>query len=334
MMAVRRREFIGLLGGFAATAGLWPLDARTQPPAKPRRIGILAVGPTDGQPTSVFQAFLQGMRELGWTEGHNLAIEWRFIEPSYERLPALAAELVAAPVDLIVASTAVPARAAKEATGTIPVVFIQVPDPVALGIVTNLARPGANVTGLSSIASDLTGKRLALVKEILPDAMNIAVLWNRPSEGSALVVQEMNRIKDQVGLGLEDIGVFDARELPAAFASARRARAAAVMVIDDPVMTSRRGKVVQLASEHALPVFSQYSEYVDDGGLVSYGPSLTAIYRRGAIYVDRILKGTKPSELPVEHPVVFEMVINLRTAKALGLELAPTLVARADRVIE
>src|SRR5262245_46548069 len=193
MMAVRRREFIRLLGGAAAAAGLWPLDARAQPPSKPRRIGILAVGPTDGHPTSVLQAFLQGMRELGWVEGQNLAIEWRFIEPSYERLPALAAELVAAPVDLIVASTAVPARAAKEATGTIPVVFIQVPDPVARGIVTNLARPGANVTGLSSIASDLTGKRLALVKEILPDAMNIAVLWNRAGEGLGLVVEEMKR---------------------------------------------------------------------------------------------------------------------------------------------
>jgi putative tryptophan/tyrosine transport system substrate-binding protein len=333
-MAVRRREFMSLLGGAAAAVVLGPLDARAQPPSKPRRIGILAPDPAGGEPTSVFQAFLRGMRELGWAEGQNLAIEWRFVEPSYERLPALAAELVAAPVDLIVASTAVPARAAKEATGTIPVVFIQVPDPVALGIVTNLARPGTNVTGLSSIASDLTGKRLALVKEILPDAMNIAVLWNRPSEGSALVFHEMKRIKGQVGLELEDVGVSDARELQEAFASAARARVAAVMVIDDPVMTSRRGKVVQLAGEHALPVFSQYSEYVDDGGLISYGPSLTAIYRRGAIYVDRILKGAKPGELPVEPPVVFEMVINLRTAKALGLELAPTLVARADRVIE
>jgi len=331
---MKRREFITLLGGAAAAAGLRPLEARAQGSTKPRRIGVLSQDLAGAHPTPVFQAFLDGLRELGWLEGHNLAIEWRFSEGSLEPLPRLAAELVARPVELIVASPARPARVAKEATNTIPVVFIQVPDPVALGIVTNLARPGANVTGFSSIASDLTGKRLALVKEVLPAAMKIALLWNRPSEGSALVFQEMNRIKGQVGLDLEDIGISDGRELQEAFASAVRARVAAVMVIDDPVMTSRRAKVAQLAADHGLPVFSQYSEYVDAGGLMSYGPKLTAIYRRGAIYVDRILKGAKPSELPVEQPIVFEMVINLRTARSLGIELAPTLLARADEVIE
>jgi putative tryptophan/tyrosine transport system substrate-binding protein len=331
---MKRREFIALLGGAAAAAGLRPLGARAQGSTKPRRIGVLSQDLAGAHPTPLFQTFLQGLRELGWLEGHNLAIEWRFSEGSLEPLPRLAAELVALPVELIVASPARPARVAKEATGTIPVVFIQVPDPVALGIVTSLARPGANVTGLSSIASDLTGKRLALVKEILPDAMNIALLWNRPSEGSALVFHEMNRVKHQVGLELEDIGISDGSELQKAFASAVRARVAAVMVIDDPVMTYRRAKVMQLAADHRLPVFSQYSEYVDSGALISYGPSLTAIYRRGATYVDRILKGAKPNELPVEQPVVFEMVINLRTAKVLGLEVPPTLLARADEVIE
>jgi putative ABC transport system substrate-binding protein len=292
------------------------------------------MGEAGAHATPLLQGFVQGLRELGWVEGHNLAIEWRFSEGRAEPLPRLAAELVALPVDLIVASGARPAAAAKDATGTIPVVFIQVPDPVGLGIVPNLARPGANVTGLSSIAADLTGKRLALVKEVLPDATRIAVLWNRPNEAAAFVFREMKRSKAQVGLELEDIGISDRGEVQEAVAAAARARVAAIMVLDDPVIVSYRSIVVRSAAGHALPVFSQYSDYVDEGALMSYGPSLLAHYRRGAIYVDRILKGTKPSDLPVEPPVVFELVVNLRAAKALGLELAPTLVARADRVIE
>jgi putative ABC transport system substrate-binding protein len=332
---VRRREFIGLLGGAAASAGLRPLMAGAQSPTKLRRLGVLSMAEAGAHATPLFQGFLQGLRELGWVEGHNLAIEWRFSEGRAEPLLRLAAELVALPVDLIVASGARPASAAKEATaGTIPVVFVQVPDPVGLGIVPNLGRPGANVTGLSSIAADLTGKRLALVKEVLPDATRIAVLWNRPNEAAAFVFREMKRSKAQVGLELEDVGVSDRSEVPDAVAAAARARAAAIMVLDDPVMVSYRSTVVRSAAGHALPVFSQYSDYVDEGALMSYGPSLLAHYRRGAIYVDRILKGAKPSDLPVEPPVVFELVVNLRAAKALGLELAPTLVARADRVIE
>jgi putative ABC transport system substrate-binding protein len=324
---------MGLLGGAAASAGLWPAVARAQS-TKLRRLGVLSQGSASTHPTPLFEGFVRGLHDLGWLEGHNLAIEWRFSEGSMEPLPRLAAELVGLPVDLIVASPARPARVAKEATATIPVVFIQVPDPVGLGIVANLARPGANVTGLSSIASDLTGKRLALVKEVLPDVARIAVLWNRPSEGSALVFHEMERTKAQVGLELEDVGVWERGELEDAFAAARRARASAIMVIDDPVMVSYRSIVMRMAASHALPIFSQYSEYVDGGALMSYGPSLMAIYRRGAIYVDRILRGTSPNDLPVEQPVVFEMVVNLQAARTLGLELAPTLVARADRVIE
>jgi putative tryptophan/tyrosine transport system substrate-binding protein len=325
---------MGLLGGAAASAGLRPPMARAQSPTKLRRLGVLSMGEAGAHAMPLLQGFLQGLRELGWIEGHNLAIEWRFSEGRAEPLPRLAAELVALPVDLIVASGARPAAAAKEATGTIPVVFIQVPDPVGLGIVANLGRPGANVTGLSSIAADLTGKRLALVKEVLPDATRIAVLWNRPNEAAAFVFREMKRSKAQVGLELEDVGVSDRSEVPDAVAAAARARVWAIMVLDDPVMVSYRSTVVRSAAGHALPVFSQYSEYVDEGALMSYGPSLLAHYRRGAIYVDRILKGAKPSDLPVEPPVVFELVVNLRAAKALGLELAPTLVARADRVIE
>ena len=331
---VNRRLFLRGLLGAAASSAPWLRPAVAEPGAKVRRLGVLSQGAAHAHPTPLFRAFQQGLRELGWVEGRNLAIEWRFSEGAVEPLPRLAAELVGLPVDLVVAAPVAPALAAKEATGTIPVVFVQVPDPVGLGVVANLARPSANVTGISTIASDLSGKRLALVKEVLPGAKRVAVLWNRRSPGAALVVQEMERVKGHLGLELDDIGVYERGELDDAFASAVRRHAVAVMVIDDPVMAALHTPVVQLAAQHALPIFSQYSEYVDSGGLMSYGPSLPALYRRAATYVDRILKGANPSDLPVEQPTTFELVINLNTANALGLDLATTLVARADRVIE
>jgi putative tryptophan/tyrosine transport system substrate-binding protein len=329
-----RREFITLLGGAAAA---WPLAARAQQPMPVigfRRLGVLSQGSMHTHPTPVFRTFQQGLRDLGWMEGQNLAIEWRFSEGSAEPLPRLAAELVGIPVDLIVASPTRPALAAKAATSTIPIVFIQVADPVKSGIVANLARPGANVTGLSTIGSDLSGKRLQLLKEALPGAERVAVLWNRPSEGAILAFRELELASKDVGVSLEDIGVSDLGELRDAVESAVRMRVAAIMLIDDPVIGSYRPQILSLADAAALPLFSIYSEYADEGGLMAYGASLPAIYWRGAIYVDRILRGAKPSDLPIEQPSIFELVINLRTAKALGLELAPTLLARASRVIE
>jgi len=282
----------------------------------------------------MFRTFQQGLRDLGWVEGQNVALEWRFSEGSAEPLPRLAAELVGVPVELIVATPTRPALAAKEATSTIPIVFIQVADPIQSGIVTNLARPGANITGLSTIGSDLSGKRLELLKEALPGAERVAVLWNRPSEGSVLVFRELQLSSRDIGVELQDVGISDPDELRDAVEFALRTRVGAIMVIDDPVIASYRPQIVSLASKAALPLFSIYSDYADDGGLMAYGPSLQAIYWRGATYVDRILRGAKPSDLPVEQPSIFELVINLRTAKALGLELAPTLLARANRVIE
>jgi putative ABC transport system substrate-binding protein len=331
MVDMRRRQVITLLGGAAAA---WPFAARAQQSARVRRLGVLSQGSASAHPTPLFQAFRQSLRDLGWVEGQNLTIEWRFSEGSDEPLPRLAAELVRLSIDIIVATPARPALAAKEVTSTIPVVFLQVPDPVELGIVANLARPGANVTGLSSIASDLSGKRLALLKEFMPAVSRVAVLWNRPSQGSALVVRDMELASKQIGLELEDIGVSTPGELKDAFESAVRARVAAVMVIDDPAIASHQFEIVRLANSVALPIFSQYSEFVKGGGLMAYGPSLTDIYRRGATFVDRILKGAKPSDLPVEQPTKFDLVINLTTAKALGLEAPPTLLARADEVIE
>jgi putative ABC transport system substrate-binding protein len=330
---MRRREFLRLLGSAAVAASIErPGPARAQP--KIRRLGVLSQGSIRAHPTPMFQIFQKGLRDLGWVEGQNLAIEWRFSEGSAEPLPRLAAELVGVPVELIVASPTRPALAAKEATGSIPIVFIQVADPVESGVVASLARPGANVTGLSGMGSDLSGKRLELLKEALPDATRVAVLWNRSSQGAALVLRELELASHQLGLELKDSAVSSSDELSEAIQSAARARAGAMVLIDDPVIASYRLEIVSLASQAALPLFSIYSEYADEGGLMAYGPSLQALYWRAATYVDRILRGAKPGDLPVEQPTIFELVINLRTAKALGLELAPTLLARANRVIE
>jgi putative tryptophan/tyrosine transport system substrate-binding protein len=329
---MRRREFLTFLGGAAAASIERSGPARAQP--KIRRLGVLSQGSIRTHPTPMFRTFQHGLRDLGWIEGQNLGIEWRFSEGSADPLPRLAAELVGLPVDLIVASPTRPALAAKEATSTIPVVFIQVADPVESGIVANLARPGANVTGLSSMGSDLSGKRLELLKEALPGASRVAVLWNQSTQGSALVLRELEWASKQLGLELKDIAVSGPDEFNYAIQSAARGQAAAIMLIDDPAIASYRPQIMSLASEAALPLFSIYAEYADEGGLMAYGPSLQAIYWRGATYVDRILRGAKPSDLPVEQPTIFELVINLRTAKALGLDLAPTLLARATRVIE
>lgn len=326
---MRRRDFLSVLGAAMATASG---PARAQP--KLRRVGVLSQGSLQTHPTPTFRAFQQGLRELGWVEGQNLVIEWRFSEGSTEPLPRLAAELVGLPVELIVATPTPPALAAKEATSAIPVVFIQVADPVQSGVVTNLARPGANITGLSGMGSDLSGKRLELLKEALPSTARVAVLWHQPSQGSAVVFRELELASKQLGIELKSIAVSGPDELKDAVKSAAAARAAAIMLIDDPVIASYGLEIVSLASEAALPLFSIYSEYADAGALMAYGPSLRAIYWRGATYVDRILRGARPNDLPVEQPSIFELVINLRTAKALGLELAPTLLARANSVIE
>lgn len=326
---MRRRDFLILFGGAVASIH-HPRAARAQP--KIRRLGVLSQGSVRSHPTPMFRTFQQGLRDLGWVEGQNLAIEWRFSESTAELLPRLAAELVGVPVDVIVASPTRPALAAKEATGTIPIVFIQVADPVESGIVANLARPGANVTGLSSMGADLSGKRLELLKEALPGATRVAVLWNRSSPGAAWIQFEL--ASAQLGLELLDIGVSGPDALKDAVRTAVKARAAAVMIIDDPAIAAYQSQIVSLVSQAALPLFSVYSDYAESGALMAYGPSLQALYWRGAIYVDRILRGAKPADLPVEQPTIFDLVVNLRTAKALGLELPPTLLARANRVIE
>jgi putative ABC transport system substrate-binding protein len=299
-----------------------------------RRIGVLSQDPVHAHPTRPYQAFQQGLRDVGWVEGQNLTIEWRFSAGKADLLSRLATELVGLPLDLIVAIATPPALAAAAATRTIPIVFIQVADPVALGIVSSLARPGSNVTGMSNMLTDFGAKRLQLLKELLPRATRVAFLWNRSNQASALVFRELQTASKQVGLELKDIGVSSRGELRDAVASAAEADVSAIMLQDDTLIASYMDEVVSLATRFRLPLFSLYSEYVAGGGLMCYGPSLPAIYSRGAIYVDKILKGAKPPDLPVEQPTKFELVINLKTAKALGVTVLPSLLARADEVIE
>jgi ABC-type uncharacterized transport system substrate-binding protein len=327
---MRRRDFITLVGG----AAVLPAVAWAQRPEQIRRIGVLTQGSINTHPTPAFRAFLDTLRKTGWDEGNNLKIEWRFSEGSAEPLPRLAKELVELQVELIITAPTEPTLAAKRATSSIPIVFVQVADPVRSGIVTNLARPDANVTGMSALATDIAGKRMALIKEALPNTRLIAVLWNRPSKGAALILDELLIAGRRLGIELQDIGVDKASELEAALRVAADKRASLVMVIDDPVLQGHVETVLRMAAGLKLPVVSQSAPYARSGGLMAYGPDLDELHRRGADYVNRILRGAKPGDLPVQQPDKFNLILNLKTAKALGIEFPALLVARADEVIE
>lgn len=327
---MRRREFLGVVGG----AATWPVTALGQQPEQVRRIGVLTQGSTNAHPSPPFRAFLGALHEAGWDDGRNLKIEWRFSDGSAEPLPGLAQELVKLAVELIVTAPTEPTLAAKRATSTIPVVFVQVADPVQSGIVTSLARPDANVTGMSAVATDITGKRLALIKEALPNTALVSVLWNRPSKGAALILEEYLIAGTRLGIELQDAGVDNAAEIEAALRQAADKRASVVAVIDDPMMQGHAEGVIRIAESLKLPLVSISAQYARDGGLMSYGPDLNDLYRRGAEYVNRILRGAKPGNLPVQQPDKFNFILNLKTAKTLGIEFPALLLARADEVIE
>src|SRR4051812_44316053 len=327
---MRRREFFGLVGG----AATWPVRAWAQQPEPLRRIGVLTQGSKNTHPGPPFRAFLAALHEAGWDDGRNLKIEWRFSEGSAEDLPRLANELVEAPVELIVTAPTEPTLAAKRATSTIPVVFVQVADPVRSGVVTNLARPDANVTGMSALATDIAGKRLALIKEALPDTRLVAVLWNRPSRGAALILDELLIAGRRLGIEIQDAGVDTATEIEAALHRAASRNTTLVAVIDDPVLQGHVATVTRMAEGLKLALVSQSAEYARNGGLMAYGPDLDELYRRGAGYVNRILRGAKPADLPIQQPDKFNLILNLKTAKALGIEFPALLLARADEVIE
>ena len=310
-----------------------PLVAEAQQPEKVYRIGVLVLAPLSARPQQ-WEAFRQGLREHGYLEGRNVVIEFRSADGKPERLAELAAQLTQANMDIIVGSGTPPVQALQGATRTIPIVMANVGDPVGAGIVGSLARPGSNITGLSLLATELSAKRLELLKEALPRLARVAVLWNPNNASVHLKFRETVSAARLLSLQLQSLEARVPGDLETQFQAAARARTDALITADDQFLSSQRVKIVSLAMHHRLPVASEFREFAEAGGLCSYGPSLTDMARRTAIYVDRILKGAKPADLPVEEPTKFELVINLKTAKALGLTIPRSLLLQADQVIE
>jgi ABC-type uncharacterized transport system substrate-binding protein len=329
---VDRRGFIaGTLGLLAA-----PLAAEAQPAGKVHRIGFLGSGSATGDPRTR-EAFREGLREFGWVEGQNLVIEYRFAEGQSDRLPDLATELVRLKVDVIAAGPTPPVLAAKKATGTIPIVGMSLTDPVGLGLVASLARPGGNVTGVTySVGTETFGKGLELLKEAVPKVRHVAVLSNPASPSQSLAIASLKSAARALGLELLLLEARGPTQLDGAFAAMAKDGVEALFVVTDPtyLLPGAAARLADLAAKSRLPSMHAQRAAVESGGLMSYGPSIVAIYRRGAVYVDKILKGAKPADLPIEQPTKFELVINLKTAKALGLTIPPAVLARADEVIQ
>ena len=308
------------------------VSAKAQQPAKVSRIGFLnALFPTTN-PARI-EAFRQGLRDFGYAEGKNIVIEYRYAERKVDRLPALAAQLVSLKVDVIVTSASQETRAAKEATSTIPIVMTNDPDPVGTGFVASLARPGGNITGLSTLSPELSGKRLELLKEIIPKLSRVAVLGSSSSPDNADTLREVELAAKALKVTLQYLNVLGVNDIETSFRAAGKERADAVLVLSNSVLTSQRRKIIELAAKSRLPASYARPEFVESGGLMTYGVSLIDNYRRAATYVDKILKGTKPADLPVEQPTKFELVINLKAAKQIGLTIPPNVLARADKVI-
>ena len=328
---LKRREFLTLLGGAAAA---WPLAARAQQPERMKRIGvILLVSTGDTEFQRRLAVLRQALGELGWTE-RNSAFELRFAEGKLDRLPVLITELVQAKVDVIVTQGTDSTHAARKATSTIPIVMASIGDAVGTGIVSNLARPGGNVTGLTLFATEQSTKRLELIKEISPGLARLAVLWSGNNASHRLQLKEMETAIPVLGLRLQSVPVRDAGELDAGFQAAVQAGIQAVVTMDDQLINFLRVRIVDLATRRKLPVMGEFRPMTAAGGLMNYGPNQTDMWRRSAVYIDKILKGAKPADLPIERPTKFDLVINLKTAKALGLDVPPMLLARADEVIE
>ena len=328
-----RREI--LLAAAAWPALAWTTAACAQAPAKVPRIGLLSsFSPSDTTPWPWHQAFRLGLRDLGWFEGKNISIEYRYAEGRSDRLPDLVADLVRLKVDVIVAPSASDALAAQKATRAIPIVMTGVSAPVGLGLVESLARPGGNVTGMSQMTVEMLGKRLELLKEMVPKLTRVAVLWNPQRAGSALNWKEIQLSARQLGVQLHSLEVRSPDEFDKAFEDATGARAGALFIIPDPVIVAHLKRIAGLAAKSRLPSIFHISEFADSGGLVAYGPDRADLYRRAATYVDKILKGAKPGDLPIEQPTEFELVVNLKTAKALGITIPQSVRFRADRVIE
>ena len=307
------------------------VTAEAQQPKKVPRIGYLAA--SSATDTARIDAFRRGLRELGYEEGKNIVIEHRYADGHRDRLPALAAELVRLKVDVIVTTGPTVTRAVKEATVTIPIVMTSDNDPVGNGFVASLARPGGNVTGLSNLARELSGKRLELLKEIVPRLSRVAVLGTSTSPGNAQNLKEMELAAGALAVKLQYLDVLAPKDIETAFGAVRKGRTEAIHVLDSPVFGPQRTQIVGLAVKSGLPAIYHRSVFVEAGGLMSYGVIFTDMDRRAATYVDKILKGAKPADLPVEQPTKFEFVINLKAAKQIGLTIPPNVLARADQVI-
>ena len=319
---------------FALCAVLLALSfpAEAQQTKKIPRIGFLGVVPASAAGGRI-EAFRQGLRELGYVEGKNIVIEYRHAEGKLERMPALAAELVRLKVDVIVAAGPTSTRPAKEATVTIPIVMVQDNDPVGNGFVASLARPGGNITGLSSLAPEISGKQLELLKEIVPRLSRVAVFRTSTTPGTAQALKEIELAAGAFEVKLQYLDVLDPKDLETVFRAASKGRADAVLVLGSPVAASQRTQIADLAAKNRLPAIYPQSDYMDAGGLMFYGVSVTEMFRHAATYVDKILKGAKPADLPVEQPTKFEFIVNLKAAKQIGLTIPPNVLARADKVI-
>jgi putative ABC transport system substrate-binding protein len=326
---VRRREFITLIGSAAAA---WPLAVRAQQAASPRHIGVLLVAFSPD--SKEVRQFRLGLRDAGYSEGRDVVIEWRLANGDYDRVPELVADLVRSKIDVMVMDSTIGTEAAKRATSTIPIVMALVIDPVGSGLVDSLAHPGGNVTGLSMMAMELYPRRLQLLKELIPQLTKAGVFWNPDHPAHAKAVKELRAVAPSLSIELIFAAVQRPEQFAPAFSDVTRANAQALYVIDDPIFAAHQTILLKLASAARLPTIHDLRRFPDAGALMSYGPDLYDLFRRSATYVDRILKGTKPADLPVEQPTKFELVINLRTAKALGLTIPDKLLSLADDVIE
>ena len=326
---IERRKFLATLGGAAAA---WPLAARAQQPAKVARIGYLGLGPASARTTQV-EALRAGLRDLGWVEGKNVIIEFRWAD-KVDELPALAAALARMPVDVIFAHSSTQVEAARQATQTIPIVFANHADPVGVGHVASLARPGGNITGLSMLLTELSAKGLEMLTEAVPGATRIGVLWNPTTPSHPPALQAVEAAGQKLKVAVQRVPVATADNFEAAFASMTRERVDGFVELGSPLFFNYRARLAELALKHRLPGVFDFRELVEAGGLMSYGADINDLHRRAALYIDKILKGAKPADLPVEQASKYLLVINLKTARALGLEIPPTLLARADEVIE
>jgi putative tryptophan/tyrosine transport system substrate-binding protein len=328
---MKRREFITLLG----SAATWSLTARAQQSDRMRRVGILMpLGESDLESRRRVVTFSQMLRQIGWIEGQTIIFEKRFADGDPKRLPALAAELTDANCDVIVTQSSESIDAIRSATSKIPIVMASVGDAVGAGYVASLAHPGGNITGLTLVATDQSAKRLQLVKELLPGVVRVAVLSNANGAGHRLQLKEMEPAAAKLGLKLQSLAISDVSDIDAALRTAVQANAQAIVTMEDPMIQSQRNQIAEFGLRQRIPIMGEFRPMTEAGGMISYGPSHVDMWKRAAVFVDKILNGAKPADLPVERPTKFELVVNLKTAKIMGLTVPATLLVAADEIIE